>query len=62
MKFRLKMVPIETLEPGQIFLNALQNTGKTDRELIIVQGPCILEVSTATYGKEDDWKPVEFVK
>jgi hypothetical protein len=60
MKFRLKMVPIETMETGKIYLNALNCAGKTDKELSVVQGPCVLEISTSTYGKDDDWKPVEF--
>jgi hypothetical protein len=60
MKFRIRQVPIETLELNKLYLNTIQAMGKTDREYNVAQGPCVLEFNDATYGKEGEWKEVEF--
>lgn len=55
MKFRVKQVPIESMEENKVYLNSVVRTTKEG----VLQGPAILEYSNSTYGKDEVWKEVE---
>lgn len=56
IKYRLRQVPIETMEIGKVYLNSVV---KTDDKGTVLQGPALIEYNTATYGKEGEWKELE---
>jgi hypothetical protein len=60
MKFRLRQIPVETLEVGQKTLVMGTTLPKQGEQGSFLQGPCVLECNDATYGKEGEWKPVPF--